>query len=68
MKPNWSAIIVSGMVGVVGLACAVLALTLGKGDAVASATLWSAAGAALGSFIRQPQTAGTAKEDKRDAS
>lgn len=58
MKPNWSAIIMSGFVVFVGLACAILALTLGKDNDVAKALLFSTAGTAFGSFFRQPQSAG----------
>jgi|PlaIllAssembly_1097288.scaffolds.fasta_scaffold4030643_1 hypothetical protein len=58
MKPNWSALIMSALAVVVGLACAILALTLGKGNETASGLLWSVAGAALGSFLKQPHTLG----------
>lgn len=59
MKPNWTAIITTSMTVLVGLTCAILALTLGKGNETATGVLWSTAGAALGSFLRQPQKLGT---------
>jgi hypothetical protein len=43
----------------VGLACATLALTVAKGDATAAGLLFGVAGTALGSFIKQPQKAGS---------
>lgn len=54
MKPNWTAIIMTGLTVLVGLTCFVLALTLGKDNASASAILFSTGGAALGSFFKQP--------------
>ena len=58
MNTNWAAIITTVLTVIVGLACAVLALTLAKGNEAATGVLWSTAGAALGSFLRQPQSLG----------
>lgn len=65
MKPNWTAIIMTVLTVTVGLACAVLALTLAKGDSTASGLLFGVAGTALGSFLKQPHKAGDDGGDDR---
>lgn len=62
MKPNWTALITTGLTVLVGLTCLVLALTIGKDNQTAVAFLYSTAGAALGSFLKQPQKTGGAPE------
>lgn len=55
---NWTAIIMTGLTVLVGLACAIIAFTLAKEDATAKGVLFGIAGAALGSFLKQPHKAG----------
>ena len=63
MKMNWTAIIMTVLTVFVGLACAVIALTLAKDNATASGLLFGIAGAALGAFIKQPQKVGGSTSD-----
>jgi hypothetical protein len=57
-----NALVMSIVTATVGLACAILALTLAKNDATASGLLFGVAGTALGSFLKQPQKAGKGDE------
>jgi hypothetical protein len=58
-QTNWTAIISTSLTVLVGLACLILALTLGKNNPTAAGMLFATAGTALGSFLKQPQKSGT---------
>lgn len=61
-QTNWSAIIYTSLTAIVGLVCAVIALTLSKEDATTKGLLLGIAGTALGTFFKQPHKAGNGND------